>query len=61
MGMQVIRKREVMVNYPFGLTPSGYLNSAYLMGSDPKEILRQTEKYCLLNQKKNLLFVPENR
>jgi hypothetical protein len=30
------------------------------MGRNPREILRRIEKYCLLNQKRILLFVPEN-
>jgi hypothetical protein len=61
--LKLLGKREscgILINYPFGLTPSGYLNSAYLMGRNPREILRRTEKYCLLNQKRILLFVPEN-
>jgi hypothetical protein len=50
----------ILLNYPFGLTPSGYLNSTYLLGERSLNLLEKVEKcYFTLNQRRVLLFVPE--
>jgi hypothetical protein len=61
--MIVLQEKEacgILLNYPFGLTPSGYLNSTYLLGERSLDLLEKVEKcYSTLNQERILLFIPE--